>query len=108
MTARGYKVCQSDPCVYTKDSNMVVLVYVDDMLIFSRSMKQIEIFMRSLDNEYDYTDEGDIKSYLGINVSKLCEGTFKLLQPHLTRNILKAIGDITLNACKAPATPRRF
>jgi hypothetical protein len=41
---------------------IVVLVYLDDMLIFSRSMKQIEIFMRSLDNKYDYTDEGDIKS----------------------------------------------
>jgi hypothetical protein len=50
MTARGYKVCQSDPCIYIKD-NMVVLVYVDDMLIFSHSMKQIEIFMRRLDNE---------------------------------------------------------
>jgi hypothetical protein len=107
MLARGFKVCQSDPCVYTKD-NIVVLVYVDDMLIFSRSMSQIEKFMRSLDKEYDYTDEGDIKSYLGIDVSEPCEGTFKLSQPHLTQNILRSIGDITLNACKEPATPKEI
>jgi hypothetical protein len=71
-------------------------------------MKQIKIFMRSLDNEYDYTDEGDIKSYLGIDVSEPCEGTFQLSQPHLTQNILKAIGDIKLNACKEPATPKEI
>jgi hypothetical protein len=34
MIARGFTMCQSDPCIYTKD-NIVVLVYVDDMLIFS-------------------------------------------------------------------------
>jgi hypothetical protein len=105
MIARGFKVCQSDPCVYTKD-NIVVLVYVDDMLIFFRSMSQIEKFMRSLDKEYDYTDEGNIKSYLGIDVSEPCKGTFKLLQPHLTQNILRSIRDITLNTCKEPATSK--
>jgi hypothetical protein len=69
-------------------------------------MQQIEKFMQSLDKEYDYTDKGDIKSYLGINVSEPCKGTHKLSQPELTQNILKVIGDITLNACKEPVTPK--
>jgi hypothetical protein len=47
-------------------------------------MKQIELFMRSLESEYDYTDKGDIKSYLGIDISEVCEGTFKLLQEPAT------------------------
>jgi hypothetical protein len=75
MTDRGYQLCPSDPCIYTKDG-IVVLVYVDHMLIFSRSMLTMEKFMQSLDNEYDFTDEGDIKSYLGIDVSKPQEGTY--------------------------------
>jgi hypothetical protein len=82
-------MCQSGPCIYTKD-NIVILVDVDDMLIFSRSMKKIEISMRSLNNEYYYTDkQGDIKSYFGINVSEACKGTFKLLQPHLLKTLSK-------------------
>jgi hypothetical protein len=59
MIARGFKMCQSDPCVYTKDN---IVVDVDGMLIFSCSMHQIENFMQSLDKEYNYTDEGEIKS----------------------------------------------
>jgi hypothetical protein len=64
--------------------------------------------MRSLDKKYDYTNIGDIKSYLGINVSEPCEGTFKLPQPHLTQNVIQSIGDITLNTCKEPATPKEI
>jgi hypothetical protein len=71
-------------------------------------MKQIKIFMKSLDTEYNYTDKGDIKFYLGIDVRKPYEGTFKFSQPHLTQNIIKAIGDIMLNACKEPATPKEI
>jgi hypothetical protein len=107
MTQRGFKPCHSDPCVYTKQ-DIVVLVYVDDMLIFSRSMRKIKRFIHSLDNEYEYTDEGDIKSYLGIDLSVPSPGTYKLSQPHLTRNILASIGDNKLNACKEPATPKEI
>jgi hypothetical protein len=69
MELQGFKPCHSDPCMYTQ-TDIIVLVYVDDMLIFSRSMQTIKKFMQSLDTEYIYTDEGDIKSYLGIDVSK--------------------------------------
>ncbi len=66
------------------------LVYGDDMLIFSRSMQKIErLIHSSLDDEYEYTDEGDIKSYLGIDVSEPTPGTYKLSQPHLIDQIQK-------------------
>jgi hypothetical protein len=58
------------------------------MLIFAQSMQKIKTIMQSLDNEYVYTDEGDIKSYVGIDISKILPGTFKLFLPHLSRNIL--------------------
>jgi hypothetical protein len=34
-------------------------------------MQKIEKFMQSLDNEYVYTDKGDIKSYFGIGISEM-------------------------------------
>jgi hypothetical protein len=107
MKQRGFQPCHSDPCVYTKP-DLVVLVYVNDMLIFSHSMRKIEQFIHSLYNEYEYTDEGDIKSYLGIDVSGPSPGTYKLSQPHLSRNILASIGDMTLNLCKEPTTPKEM
>jgi hypothetical protein len=93
--------------VYTK-KDTVVLVYIDDMLIFFKSMENIENIMQSLDKEYVNTDEGDIKSYLGIDISKPLPGTFKLSQPHLSCNILAAIGDMKLNPCKEPDMPHEI
>jgi hypothetical protein len=81
MVSWGYQPCLSDPCVYTKD-DIVVLVYVDNMLIFSRSMSKITAFIHSLEEEYEFTDEGYIKSYLGIDISKPHPGTYKLGQIH--------------------------
>jgi hypothetical protein len=75
------------------------------MLIFAQSMRTIENFMQSLDNKYDFTDEGDIKSYLGIDISKPQEGSYKLSQPPLTKIIIQALGDIMLNTCKELAQP---
>jgi hypothetical protein len=71
-------------------------------------MQKIERFIHSLDNEYEYTDEGDIKSYSGIDVSKPSPGSYKLSQPHLFRNILTSIGDMKLNSCKEPTTPKEI
>jgi hypothetical protein len=68
MVKRGFRPCHSDPCVYTKQG-VVVLMYVDDMLIFSRSMNKIKKLIHSLDDDDEYTDEGNIRSYLGIAVS---------------------------------------
>jgi hypothetical protein len=108
METRGFKTCLSDPCVYTKPG-IVVLVYVDDMLIFARSMKKLETFIQSLEGEYELTDDGDsIKAYLGIDVSEPAPGTFKLSQPHLIQNILLSVGDIKLNSYKEPAQPKEI
>jgi hypothetical protein len=55
-----------------------------------------------------YTDEANIKSYLGIDVSKPSPGTYKLSQSHLSCNILALIGDAKLNSCKEAATPKNI
>jgi hypothetical protein len=86
METREFKTCLSDPCVYTK-LGIVVLVYVDNMLMFAQSMKKIKVFIQSLEGEYEFTDDGGIKSYLGIDVSEPAPGTYKLSQPHLIQNI---------------------
>jgi hypothetical protein len=52
MEQRGFTPYHSDPCVYTKQE-LVVLVYVDNLLIFLRSMRKIERFIHSLDNKYE-------------------------------------------------------
>ena len=38
------------------------------------------------------TDEGDISNYLGVNIKKYSDGTFKLLQSHLVEKIINHVG----------------
>ena len=43
------------------------------------------------------TDEGNISNYLGVNIKKKSDGTFKLLQSHLVEKIINHVG-ITMSA----------
>jgi hypothetical protein len=57
---------------------MIIITYVDDCIIDSNSMKDINTFVTSMKDgpkEYVLTDEGDINKYLGIEIKEgtLCQ-----------------------------------
>ena len=56
-----------DPCVFIGE-DVIVLVYVDDCLIFSRDKDTINQLIDKLKNKEKLilTDEGDVKKYLGV------------------------------------------
>ena len=58
-----------DPCVFIGD-DIIVLVYVDDCLIFSRDKDKINQLIDKLKNKekLDLTDEGDVEKYLGVEI----------------------------------------
>lgn len=58
----GFAVCQSDPCVFIKrenDSLIIVAIYVDDMLIFSSSTKELLKMKELLKRAFKITDLGE-------------------------------------------------
>lgn len=91
---RGFKPSLVDPCVYYKDS-CIILVYVDDCVVTGKSEEDIQRFLKSLsegDENYDFTVEEDFKNYLGVEVTKNNDGTIELSQRHLINRIISAIG----------------
>ena len=84
---RGFKQSQIDPCLFTRGSLAIVL-YVDDVIVVSKKKKDTERLIESLKNGKDidsgqinsklrkfiFTDDGSIKTFLGVNVECIPEG----------------------------------
>ena len=90
----GYESSNIDPCVFlSKDA--IVLTYVDDCLILAKNDKVIQDLVESLKNgeeNFDFTDDGDIKNYLGVEFSRSKDGTITLKQEFLIERIISAMG----------------
>ena len=98
----GYKASKVDPCVYYKGQT-VFMIYVDDGIFAGHDKKEIEGLIKELQKEFNVTDEGDLKEYLGVLVEKQADGRTKLSQPQLIKQILN---DLWFNdRTKAKPTP---
>ena len=60
-----------DPFVFIEDG-IIVLVYVDDCLIFLQDKDKINQLIDKLKNKekLDLTDEGDVEKYLGVEIER--------------------------------------
>ena len=68
MIGQRYKICKFDNCVYFlrlhDDSFIYLLLYVDDMLIASKNVKEIEKLKTKLNQEFEMKDLGETKKIL--------------------------------------------
>ena len=92
---RGFKAGDVDPCVFYK-GNLILVIYVDDVIAFSPDPQEISDFVDSMKQEkpqkYVLEDLGDVTSYLGIQVKKTRSGSIHLTQPHLINKIIQSAG----------------
>ena len=94
LEQRGFKESLSDPCVFMK-KDMFILVYVDDCILISNSKSMLHRFVSSLKNGiecFEFTDEGPMDKYLGVEIERLNGKEFILRQPFLIKRILAALG----------------
>ena len=71
--------------------NMIILTFVDDCILISKDGAVIKDFIHSLNNgpeNLDFTDEGTLNAYLGVDISQLPDGGFTLSQPFLIDRII--------------------
>ena len=71
MTKIKFKRSNVDYCLYTQGEGVdqiYLLIYVDDLLICSKSKKKINNLKRVLSEKFKMKDLGKVKKYLGINV----------------------------------------
>jgi hypothetical protein len=71
LTDRGFTPLAIHPCLYM-EKNMVALTYVDDCIIVGTSMKSVDAFIYSMQQEEEnfiLTDEGSFNKFLGIEIT---------------------------------------
>ena len=105
LHAMGFRSTESDPCILTQGTNIIIL-YVDDCIIMSRTKSEADRIYHELEQRgYKMTDEGSMEQYLGIQITKDSNNTFRLNQPYLIERILKSVPSMeNAKPAKTPST----
>lgn len=81
----GFQRCEEDACLYVrhgKSGPVYLLLYVDDILILSKSLREVQIVKQLLRQEFKMVDLGEAEMFLGLKIERDAkEGVIKLSQP---------------------------
>lgn len=100
----------NDPCLYIRINENIttyLLLYVDDILIVSSNMQEIEKIKSILNKEFHMQDIGDLKAFLGINVRRTKDGIY-LSQRDYIINLLNRFNMTECKSIKTPMESRKF
>ena len=94
-----------DPCLFF-GKGLVLLVYVDDILVFGPNKHNIDELIKELkDKKMNLTVEDDVYAFLGVEVkTDSKEGVIKLNQKGLIEKVIKATGLQDANGKSTPAS----
>ena len=92
---RGFVGLLSDSCVFIS-KDIIILVYVDDFILISKFDINIQKFIDSMKDTlegFEFTEEGTMNAYLGVDISPFPDGKgFTLSQPLLIYRIILSLG----------------
>lgn len=102
----GFQRSQYDSCLYTRKANGVwtyLVLYVDDIVLASSSLEEIERIKRKMKSEFEMDDMQELKNFLGMRIQyNMEEGTLRLNQAKYISALLKRFG---MDNCKPAMTP---
>jgi len=104
LLRNGFKQSKYDYLLFTKgegDNFIAILVYVDDIILASPSQEIIFKAKTILKKHFKLKDLGDLKIFLGLELSRSKEGIF-MCHGHYTLSILEDCGML---ACKPSLIP---
>ena len=108
LKTRGFeRQSVADQCVfYGKDA--IVLVYVDDCIVIQKKgSMSADNLIRDLqegNEKFEFTDDGNLEKYLGVEVKRHKDGSIELTQKHLMKRFLQVINvDDSFNPRPTPA-----
>ncbi|KAJ9566785.1 LOW QUALITY PROTEIN: hypothetical protein OSB04_002751 [Centaurea solstitialis] len=103
----GFKKCALEQAVYTrisKESTLLIGVYVDDLIVTGSSKKEIETFKDQMKKKFEMSDLGLLAYYLGIEVTQK-GGEISIKQTGYANKILSDTGMLDCNDAKIPMEP---
>src|SRR5436190_1085935 len=69
LLCNGYRQTHSDHCVYVRPvTKVIIAIWVDDLIIAGKNMKDIEELKCQLSKEFEMKDMGELKYFLRIQV----------------------------------------
>src|SRR5271163_2763352 len=84
-------------------TNVIIALYVDDMIILGRKMSAVQEIKDSLSREYNMKDLGEVRNVLGLRVQRdRSKRTLWIDQTHYIEETLRAF---QLENCKGVSTP---
>ncbi|GKB01534.1 ribonuclease H-like domain, reverse transcriptase, RNA-dependent DNA polymerase [Tanacetum coccineum] len=102
-----FKKCALEQAIYTKkskDSILLIGVYVDDLIITGTPKKEIDKFKAQMEEKFEMSDLGLLAYYLGIEVTQT-NGDISIKQSAYASKILKEAGMIDCNETLIPMDP---
>ena len=106
LEGQGFKRAAADLCVYVRRSEIemsLVIIHVDDMMLFARSQKQIDDIKHELKNEFSIKELGELKFCLGIEIVRNRESkTIRINQQAYIKRLAEKFG---VSKCKDVYTP---
>ena len=100
----GFKQSSSDPCVYvSSDSEFLVAVYVDDLILGGKNETRINEVKRELSQKFKIKDLGRLHYFLGVTVNwDQSTGDIWIGQASYTKRLLQKF---EMGDCKPTKTP---
>ncbi|GIL68004.1 hypothetical protein Vafri_21334 [Volvox africanus] len=93
---QGYRVSEADPSLYVRERDGItvyVLVYVDDVLIASISLKAVIAVKAELMSQFDCRDMGKATMFLGMLIKRDHATSYlSLSQPRLIEELVQLYG----------------
>lgn len=101
----GFMQSETDKCLYVlceRDSLCYLLVHVDDMLLASNDDTLLKKTAAKIGQKFEIKDLGNVKHYLGIDITKDNDGNYMMSQ---TTYIKKIVDTANLNDAKFSKFP---
>ena len=106
LIGEGFKPLVSDSALYVRgqgDGKIIVSLYVDDILLFSSRLANVNSVKKALNSEFKMTDSGEVDTILGIQIRRNRKaGTLTMSQELYANQILQRF---SLEQCTGRSTP---
>ena len=107
-TELGFTCSEYDPCLFIR-KDCILCLYVDDAILHAHSDEVLEEVLQAIDKAgYAFSRDETFASYLGVLVEHLPDGTKKLSQPGLVRQLLDVMGMTDCNPARTPISGPLF
>lgn len=104
----GFKCSVYDPCLFIRP-DCILCLYVDDAILHARDDTTIESVLKAIDDAgFAFSRDESFSSYLGVLVEHMDDGTKKLSQPGLTKQLLDVMGLADCNPARTPIADPLF